>query len=138
MTTPAADPIAQAPITRLAILLWSVRCDDAPRAAAPFVYAATAAAMDAEVEIHFAAESVKLLVPGLAAQIRIGQGPQARALSAFIEDAVSMGAKLLGCSMALAEHLPAQTAWIDGYAGAVGAAAFVRRTLDPTWRTLVF
>ena len=54
-------------MSHLAILLWSVDVERPDLAAAPFVYAAAAAALDAEVEIHFAARSVRLLVAGEAA-----------------------------------------------------------------------
>jgi len=52
--------------TKLAILVWSLSPERPELAAAPFVYAATACAMDCEVEVHFAGTAVKLLEPGVA------------------------------------------------------------------------
>ena len=52
--------------SKLALLLWSVSPDAPALCAAPFVYAAAAAAMDCEVEVHFAADAVRLPAPGAA------------------------------------------------------------------------
>lgn len=121
---------------KLAILLWSVSPERPDLAAAPFVYAAVAAAMDCEVEIHFAGPATRLLVPGVAAALRTGRGD--KTLYAFMQEAAGHGARFLGCSMAMAEHLSPGEPRIPEYAGAAGAAAFVMRSLDPEWRTLVF
>ena len=121
---------------KLAILLWSVGPERPDLAAAPFVYAAVAGAMDCEVEIHFAGPSARLLVPGVAAALPTGRGE--KSLYDFMQEAAALGARFLGCSMAMGEHLADDDARIPEYAGAVGAAAFVARTLDPQWRTLVF
>ena len=122
---------------KLAILLWSTSPERPDLAAAPFVYAAVAAAMDCQVEIHFAGPSVKLLLPGVAEVLHPGARAD-KSLYAFMQDAASMGARFLGCSMAMAEHLQLQPERIPEYAAAAGAGAFVSRTLDPAWRTLVF
>ena len=121
---------------RLAILLWSVDPERPDQAAAPFVYAAVAAAMDCEVEIHFAGRAVRLLESGVAAALVTGSSD--KTLYAFMQEAAKLGVRFVGCSMAMAEHLPAETPRIPEYDGAAGAAAFVMRTLDPSWRTLVF
>lgn len=121
---------------KLAILLWSVGPDRPELAAAPFVYAAVAGAMDCEVEIHFAGPAARLLVPGVAVALPTGRGD--KTLYDFMQEAAALGARFLGCSMAIGEHLAPEDARIPEYTGAVGAAAFVARTLDPQWRTLVF
>lgn len=125
------------PADRLAILLWSTSPERPDLAAAPFVYAAVAAAMDCEVEIHFAGAAVKLLVPGLAAQLRTS--PQsAKTLYDFMQEAAGFGVRFLACSMATGSHLADAPQRIPEFSAAVGAGAFVSRTLDPEWRTLVF
>lgn len=131
-TSPTPAPHAE----KLAILLWSVGPDRPDLAAAPFVCAAVAGAMDCEVEIHFAGPAARLLVPGVAAALPTGRGE--KSLYDFMQEAAALGARFLGCSMAMGEHLAVDDARIPEYAGAVGAAAFVARTLDPQWRTLVF
>lgn len=124
-------------MSRLAILLWSVDIDRPDLAAAPFVYAAAAAALDAEVEIHFAGRSVRLLVAGEAA----GRTPAARgqrSLLAFMQDAARGGTRFLACSMAWAEYVREGETAIAEFSGQAGATAFVARSLDPAWQTLVF
>ena len=125
---------------QLAILLWATSDERPDLAAAPFVYAAVAAAMDCEVEIHFAGAAVKLLIPGLAEKLRTS--PQGnKTLYAFMQEAASHGVRFLGCSMAMATHLDGlgeRSGRIPEDSAAAGAGAFVSRTLDPAWRTLVF
>ena len=122
---------------KLAILLWSTSDQRPDLAAAPFVYAAVAAAMDCEVEIHFAGAAVRLLVPGLAEKLKTSQQGH-KTLYAFMQEAAGHGARFLGCSMAMATQLAGSDERIPEYSGAAGAGAFVSRTLDPAWRTLVF
>ena len=104
--------------------------------AAPFVYASAAAALDAEVEMHFAGRAVRLLVAGEAARLRsleYGGEP----IEHFLRQAAESGVKLLACSSAHATHVKAGEQMVEGYTGAAGAAAFAQRALDPGWRTLV-
>jgi predicted peroxiredoxin len=124
-------------MSRLAILLWSVDLARPDLAAAPFVYAAAAAALDAEVEIHFAGRSVRLLVAGEAAA-RSTSERGGRSLHAFMQDAARGGARFLACSMAWQEYVATGEATIAEFGGHAGATAFVARSLDPDWRTLVF
>ena len=131
MVEPA--PAAQ----RLAILLWSARPDDPERCAAPFVYAAVAAAMDCEVEVHFAGPAVTLLLPGVAETAFPGK-ERSKSLYQFMQDAAEHGARFVACSMAVSEHLAGRPERIPELDRVVGAASFVQRTLDPAWRTLVF
>jgi len=144
-TAPAAAATSAAPVApaappahgeKLAILLWSVSPERPDLAAAPFVYAAVAGAMDCEVEIHFAGPATRLLVPGVAAALHTGSGD--KTLYSFMQEAAGHGARFLGCSMAMSEHLAGGEPRIPEYTGAAGAAAFVMRSLDPQWRTLVF
>ncbi len=124
-------------ITKLAILAWSLSPERPELAAAPFVYAATAGAMDCEVEIHFAGTAVKLLAPGVAAAMHPSAGRE-RSIYDFMRDAAEQGAAFYGCQMALRAHGLVDRPLIPEYSGAAGAAAFVARTLDPEWRSLVF
>lgn len=123
--------------TNLAILLWATSPERPDLAASPFVYAAVAAAMDCRVEVHFAGRSVHLLLPGVAASLKTLDGGD-HSVYDFMRDAAAHGARFLGCSMAMAAYLAEQPERIPEYAGAAGAGAFVSRTLDPAWRTLVF
>lgn len=125
------------PAEKLAILIWSADVADPERCAAPFVFAAVAAAMDCEVEIHFSGPSVRLLLPGVAANAFPGKD-RAKTLYGFMQDAAQHGARFVGCSMAEHEHLAGHSERIPEYSRVVGAAAFIQRTLDPAWRSLVF
>ncbi len=129
MSAPAAD--------KLAILLWAATPERPELCAAPFVYAAVAGAMDCEVEVHFAGPAVRLLVRGVAETLHSGSGGE-KSLHAFMREAAAHGARFLGCSMALREHVRADELLISEFTGQAGAAAFVRRSLDREWRTLVF
>ena len=122
---------------KLALLLWSVSPEQPMLCAAPFVYAIAAAAMDCEVEIHFAADSVRLLAPGVAARTFPGANAT-RSVLDHMQDAAQLGARFLACSMALHERGLALEELIPECSGAAGATAFVVRTLDPEWATLVF
>lgn len=126
-----------APRTKLAILLWSVSPEQPDLAAAPFVYAAAAAAMDCEVEIHFAGTAVELLAPGVAQRLHSSPDRE-RSIYDFMQDAARLGASFLGCQMALRAHHLVDRPLIPEYSGAAGATAFVARALDPEWSTLVF
>ena len=123
--------------SKLALLLWSVSPDAPALCAAPFVYAAAAAAMDCEVEVHFAADAVRLLAPGVATHT-FPSANSARSVLDYMQDAAQLGARFLACSMALHERALALDVLIPGCTGAAGATAFVVRTLDPEWATLVF
>lgn len=125
------------PRTRLAILVWSLSPERPELCAAPFVYAAAAAAMDCEVEIHFAGSAVRLLEPGVA-EMLFSSPERERSIHDFMRDAAGRGVKLLGCQMALHAHNLVDRPLIPEYSGAAGAAAFVVRTLDPEWSTMIF
>mgnify|MGYP003551553722 FL=1 len=123
--------------TKLAILVWSLSPERPELAAAPFVYAATACAMDCEVEVHFAGTAVKLLEPGVAQNMHPSAGRE-RSIHDFMRDAAEQGAAFFGCQMALRANGLVDRPLIPEYSGAAGAAAFVARTLDPEWRTMIF
>jgi predicted peroxiredoxin len=113
---------------RLAILLWAAPLEEPDLLRAPFVYAAAAAALDAEVEIHFSGRTVRLLVAGQA-------NPE---VYDFMKEVAAEGVRFLGCSSALKRHVREGEPMIPEFAGAAGAASYAQRALDPQWRTLVF
>lgn len=122
---------------KLALLLWSVSPAQPALCAAPFVYAAAAAAMDCEVEVHFAGDAVRLLVPAVAAQTFPGANA-ARSMHDHMRDAAQLGVRFLACSMALHERGLTLDTLLPECTGAAGATAFVVRSLSPDWATLVF
>lgn len=124
------------PARKLAILLCAATPDRPESCLMPFVYAATAAAMEVEVEIHFTGSAARLLVAGSAAAIRCGA--EGKSLYEHMQRAARHGVRFLGCSMALSEHLAPHEAKIPEFSGAAGAATVVLRSLDPEWRVLSF
>jgi len=123
--------------SRLAILLWSTAPASPHLCATPFFHAAAAAALDAEVEIHFSASSVLLLVNGTAAAL-FGDELRSRSIYDHMQQASRLGARFLACSDALDAHRVGREVLIPEVNGVAGAAAFVGRALDPDWVTLVF
>jgi predicted peroxiredoxin len=93
--------------------------------------------MDLAVEVYFAAQSVRLLVPGVAAELRATHLHPKTILDAM-RKAAAMGASFLACSDAL------QAAGIDAErlipecTGRGGAVQFMARAADLRWRALVF
>ena len=121
----------------LAILLWATDPDLPHLCATPFFHAAAAAAMDVEVEIHFAAKSVRLLVPGVAAQLRAS--PRVGfTVYEHMRQAKQHGARFIACIDALEAHQVDRHALIPEVSGFGGASAFVGRALDPDWAVLTF
>jgi predicted peroxiredoxin len=123
--------------TKLAILLWSATTDRPELCATPFVHAAAAAAFDCEVEIHFAGPTVRLLVAGVAEGLRPWPGVDT-SIYQMMRQATNLGVTLNACGMAMGALVAKDEALIPEYAGTIAASAFVARTLDPDWATLVF
>jgi hypothetical protein len=122
---------------KLAILLWAATPDRPELLGAPFVYAATAAALDAEVEVHFSGRAVRLLVAGVAEQLPCEPWDRPN-VYAWMREAAEAGVRFLGCSTALKQNVREGEPMIPEFAGAAGAAMLMQRTLDPEWRTVVF
>lgn len=122
---------------KLAILLWAASPETPQLCATPFVHAAAGAALDAEVEIHFAGPAVRLLVEGVAAKLRPWPGMET-SVYAMMRQAANLDAKFLACAMAMNALVGSEEQLIPEYAGTAGASAFVQRTLDPAWATLVY
>ena len=121
---------------RIAFLIWAATPDRPDLVVTPLVHALAACALDCEVEIHFAGPAVRWLVEGVA-DAAYATAAKEKSLGDFLREVLAEDVRLLACGMARA-------AWVaDGeklipQAGAAGATAFVARTLDPAWRTLVF
>lgn len=120
----------------IALLMWSATPARPELCATPLVHALAARALDAEVEIHFAGPAVRLLVEGVATGLYPSPSRE-KSLFDFMQEASAAGARLLACGMARTSFVAADERLI-GMAGHAGATAFVARTLDPAWRTLVF
>ena len=122
---------------KLAILLWAASPGCPQLCATPFVHAAAGAALDAEVEIHFAGPSVRLLVEGVAAGLRPWPGMETSVYD-MMRQAANLGVRCLACAMAMKALVAADEALIPEYAGTSGASAFVQHALEDEWATLTF
>jgi len=121
----------------LAILLWATEPARPHMCSAPFFHAAAAAAMDVEVELFFSAESVRLLVRGVAESLH--SGPRQReSVYAFMRQAAAHGARFYACPQALDERGLTGADLIPEVVGSAGAAAYIARCMDEDWQTLVY
>jgi predicted peroxiredoxin len=123
--------------SHLALLLYAASPDAPHLCATPFFVAAAAAAMDAEVEVHFASRSVLLLVEGVASNVYAGDTHDV-SVQHHMQEAKRFGAKFFACSDALDAHGVDRARLIADLDGVAGVVAFLGRTLDPDWATLVF
>jgi len=123
--------------TKLAILIWAATPERPELCATPFVHATAAAALDVEVEIHFAGRASRLLVAGVAENILPTPG-EAKSAYAYMREAANLGVRFIGCCMALASNTGEDETYIPEYQGTATATQWVMRVLDPEWATVVF
>jgi predicted peroxiredoxin len=121
---------------RLVIVLWAAGPERPVLAAAPFVYALAARALDLDVEMHFTSTAVRWLVPGVAAAAAT-DAARTKTVADFVREAHEVGVRLLACSMALAEHAPGEPL-IPECNGRAGAATVIAAAVEDGTRTLVF
>lgn len=124
---------------RLVIVVWSCgpdRPDGAVLAAAPFVYALAARALDREVEMHFTSSAVRWLVAGEADAAHTDRA-RSKTVRDFIREAHAAGVKLYACAMARHEHAR-DAALIDEVDGIAGAATVVDVASEADARVMVF
>jgi uncharacterized protein len=122
---------------KLAILLWGATTDRPQLCATPFVHAAAAASLDCrEVEMHFSGPTVRLLVAGVAENLRPWTGMDT-SIYDIMRQAANLDVKFLACAMAMNALVGKDEKLIPEYSGTAGASAFVQRVLDPEWATLV-
>lgn len=121
---------------KLALLIWAATPERPELVVTPLIHALAARALDAEVEIHFAGPAVRWLVDGVADAL-YATCAQEKSVGDFLREVIAEDVRLLACGMARAAWV-AEDEILIAQAGAAGATAFVARTLDPAWRTLVF
>lgn len=135
--TGAGEPAAaDAPAGRLVIVLWAAGPARPHLVAAPFVYALTARALELDVEMHFTADTVRWLVPGVAETAHT-DAAQTRTVAQYLDEAAAAGVRLYACAMARHEHAR-DTALRAGVSGVAGAATMLGAAIAPGTRVLVF
>ena len=135
------DPVARrqqgvSAARRLVLVLWAADPSQPARAAAPFVYALAARALEIEVEMHFTAASVRWLFEGVAERAHTDQARTKTVLD-FIREARTAGVKLFACAMALREHSRGE-ALIAECDGVAGAATVIDAAAAADARAMVF
>lgn len=121
----------------LSLMVWSCGPDAAERAATPFVMAQAAAALELEVEMLFTAQAVQWLLAERQ-HMPIGFGADLQPVGVYLQACADAGVQMRACSQALAALGHRREALAPQCCGLGGTVAFVERTQDPRWRTLVF
>lgn len=121
---------------RLVIVMWSADPAAPDRAAAPFVYALAARALEIDVEMHFTAGAVRWLFEGVADGAWTDQA-RTRTVRDYIREAAAAGVRLYGCAMALNERRRGEPL-IAEMAGIAGAATVVGAAVEGNHRVMVF
>jgi len=121
---------------KLVIVMWSADPSVPDRAAAPFVYALAARALEIDVEMHFTAGAVRWLFEGVAADAYTDQG-RTKTVRDFIRETSAAGVRLYACAMALAERRRGE-ALIAEMTGVAGAATVMFAAVEPGCRVIVF
>jgi predicted peroxiredoxin len=124
------------PAARIVIVVWSAGPERPVQAAAPFVYALAARALEIDVEMHFTSTAVRWLLADVADQAYTDAG-RTKTVGDFIREAKTAGVHLLACSMALAEHRRGESL-IPECDGMAGAATVIAAAVEQETRTLVF
>lgn len=120
---------------RIVIVLWLAGPERPVQAAAPFVYALAARALDLEVEMHFTSTAVRWLFAEVA-DTAFTDAARTRTVGAYLREAHEAGVKLYACGMALAEHR-ADEPLRPECSGVAGAATVMAACADGA-QTLVF
>lgn len=121
----------------LSLMVWSCGPDAAERAATPFVVAQAAVALDLQVEMLFTAKAVHWLLAEHQHE-PIGFGNDVQPVGVYLQACADAGVQMRACSQALAALGATRQALASQCSGVGGTVAFVERTQDPNWRTLVF
>ncbi|MGI4849620.1 MAG: DsrE family protein [Janthinobacterium lividum] len=121
----------------LAIMVWSCDLAKPENLATPFMAAQAAAALDLDVEMLFTAQAISWLLPAHGERLA-GFGTQSRCVREYLETCATMGIRVYACSQAMAGAGLRTEELVPQCSGHSGMVAFVERSIDPDWRTLVF
>lgn len=122
---------------KLAIMLLSIDPDAPHLCGTPFFQAATAAAMDFEVEVFFASRAVRLLAKGVADRIYPSDN-RSKSVYGFMQEAAQLGVKFYACGGAMEAYALNADTMIPELAGIANATTFIGRVMDDEWRTISY
>ncbi len=131
-----ASPDSSHNIRKLCLLVLHTGGANLADCATPISHALTANAMECEVEVYFIGRSVRVLVE--AESQPPASASQPTPVLAMLEDAYENGVRIFACTSAWkANSLPGEIL-ATRCAGFAGAATYLGRALDPTWRVLSY
>lgn len=122
---------------RLLIVLLNTDPRNPEELAAPFYYAAVAAAMDHEVDMLCTATAGKLMFKGVATGIRVKAGDQ-KTVHDWIKEARDQGVRFWACPANLELFDKGESELIAECSGMMGAAAMIQTVMDDDVRVLTF
>ena len=122
---------------RLVVVLLNTDPRNPEELAAPFYYAAVAAAMDYEVDLLCTATSGKLMFKGVADKLHVKPGDP-KTVHDWIKEANEHGVRLWACPANLELFDKEETDLIAECNGMMGAAAVIQTIMDDDCRVLTF
>ncbi|NOT17731.1 MAG: peroxiredoxin [Sulfuriferula sp.] len=122
---------------KLVIMLLTISPDQPHLCGTPFFQAASAAAMDVEVEVYFASAATRLLAKGVADKIYPSDN-KVKSVYAFMQDAAELGAKFFACGGALSAYSITPEVLIPECTGVAGGATYISRVMDDEWRSISY
>lgn len=122
---------------RLVVVLLNTDPRNPEELAAPFYYAAVAAAMDYQVDLLCTATSGKLMFKGVAEGIAVKPG-NPKTVYDWIKEAHEHGVKLWACPANLELFDRSEDDLIAECNGMMGAAAMIQTIMDDDCRVLTF
>lgn len=122
---------------KLVIMLLMIGPDQPDLCGTPFFQAASAAAMDVEVEVFFASSAVKLLKQGIAHDIYPFDN-KVKSVYSFMQDAAELGVKFYACGGALDANGVVRADLISECSGIVGGATYISRVMDDEWKSVSY
>ncbi len=124
-------------MTRLVIVLLNTDPRNAEELAAPFYYAAVAAAMDHQVDVICTATAGKLMFKGVAENLHVKPGDP-KTVHDWIKDARQQGARFWACPVNLELFDKEEADLIAECDGMMGAVAMIQTIMDDECRVLTF
>ncbi len=122
---------------RLLIVLTNTDPRNAVELGAPFYHAAVAAAMDYPVDVVCTAAAGRLLVKGVASELRV-RPDSPRTVLDWIREAHGHGAKFWACPANLDQFGISEEDLIPECAGLMGAAAMIEQIMEGDGRVLTY
>lgn len=122
---------------RLVVMLLNTDPRNPEELAAPFYYAAVAAAMDYEVDLLCTATAGRLMFQGVAEALHVKPGDP-KTVHDWIKEAREQGVRLWACPANLELFEKEEAYLIAECNGMMGAAAVIQTIMDDDCRVLTF